>query len=198
MSTCLIVALPPRPHDSISRTPSVRLHHASLRAAVPLFLRTRACYRSRAARQPLGAVLSRDAVTQLPVLLRESPPARARPALLRHRNTGVPISIGARLVRSTLSELAAATWQRPASAVRAASSDRLLLIPTSLPSQLGEALGEDQGRTLETLLEVPPMIRPLALTGAAWLPAKVRPPTLRVGLTVRHEPPLHAPIRYPT
>ena len=33
---------PPTPHDSISTTPSVRLHHALLRAAVPLLLRTRA------------------------------------------------------------------------------------------------------------------------------------------------------------
>ena len=95
---------------------------------MPLFLRIRACYRSRAARQPLVAVLSRRAVTQLRVLLREPPPARARPALRRHRNTGVPISIGARFssinpIRTGPGHVATA-----AVAVRAASSDRLLLI----------------------------------------------------------------------
>ena len=35
-STCRFAAAPPTPHDSISTTPSVRLHHALLRAAVPL------------------------------------------------------------------------------------------------------------------------------------------------------------------
>ena len=87
---------PPTPHDTISTTPSVRLHHALLRAAVPLLLRTRARHLPRSARQLLHPASSHAASAWIPVLFRAPQPARARTALRRHPHTGIPISIGAR------------------------------------------------------------------------------------------------------
>ena len=116
---------PPRhPHDTISTTPSVRLHHALLRAAVPLLLRTRARHLPRSARQLLHPASSHGAIARIPVLFRALQPARTRTALRRHPHNGIPISIGARF--SSINPIPTCPRPRPpspASAARGHSSE---------------------------------------------------------------------------